>query len=248
MIQQRNLHFVIDVDIEGFFDNVNHTKLIQQMWTMGIRDKSLLCIIRKMLKAPIVFPDGTIEHPQKGTPQGGILSPLLSNIVLNELDWWITSNWEEMPKHTQYKPQYHMNGVENKGNIYKVLRKGNLKEMYIVRYADDFKIFCRTKAEADKTFVAVQQWLSDRLKLAVSKEKSSVTNLKKRYTEFLGIKMKAAKKKKKHAVKSHVCDKALRHIKETLKDQACKIARPQHGRSIDYEVNRYNAMVMGHHN
>ena len=51
MIQIQNLHFVVDIDIEGFFDNVNHTKLRKQMWTMGIRDKALLCIVTKMLKA-----------------------------------------------------------------------------------------------------------------------------------------------------------------------------------------------------
>ena len=45
MIQMQNLHFVVDIDIKGFFDNVNHSKLIRQMWAMGIRDKQLICII-----------------------------------------------------------------------------------------------------------------------------------------------------------------------------------------------------------
>lgn len=94
MIQVQDLHFVVDIDIEGFFDNVNHAKLRKQMWSMGIRDKSLLCIVTKMLKAPIIMPDGQTVYPDKGTPQGGVLSPLLSNIVLNELDWWISSQWE----------------------------------------------------------------------------------------------------------------------------------------------------------
>lgn len=61
---------------------------------MGIQDKQLLVIIRKMLKAPIVLPDGTTIFPTKGTPQGGILSPLLANINLNEFDWWIANQWE----------------------------------------------------------------------------------------------------------------------------------------------------------
>ena len=52
MINLQKLYYVVDVDIKGFFDNVNHTKLIQQIWHMGIRDKKLLCIIREMLKAP----------------------------------------------------------------------------------------------------------------------------------------------------------------------------------------------------
>ncbi len=73
MIQQQGLHFVVDIDIKGFFDNVNHSKLIKQMWTMGIRDKQLICIIKAMLTAPIVMPDGEIVHPTCGTPQGGIL-------------------------------------------------------------------------------------------------------------------------------------------------------------------------------
>ena len=64
MINLMDLTFVVDVDIKGFFDNVNHTKHIQQMWELGIRDKNLLCIIRKILKAPVVrhyFTDPMID-------------------------------------------------------------------------------------------------------------------------------------------------------------------------------------------
>lgn len=86
-----NLYYVVDVDIKGFFDNVNHRKLLRQLWTLGIRDTKLLQIIKAMLKAPIRLPDGNTVFPDKGTPQGGILSPLLANVVLNELDWWVAS-------------------------------------------------------------------------------------------------------------------------------------------------------------
>ena len=91
LMQVQHLYYAVDIDIQGFFDNVNHGKLIRQIWEMGIRDKKLLCIIKQMLKAPVVLPDGKKLYPTKGTPQGGILSPLLSNIVLNELDWWVSS-------------------------------------------------------------------------------------------------------------------------------------------------------------
>jgi len=73
---------VVDVDIKGFFDNVNHTKLMKQLYTIGITDKRVLAVIAKMLKAPIKG----IGIPKKGVPQGGVLSPLLSNVVLNDLD------------------------------------------------------------------------------------------------------------------------------------------------------------------
>ena len=67
-----DFHFVIDIDIKGFFDNVNHGKLLKQLWTLGIQDKNLLSILSKMLKAEIKG----VGIPDKGVPQGGILSPL----------------------------------------------------------------------------------------------------------------------------------------------------------------------------
>ena len=72
MIQNVGCHYVIDIDIKSFFDNVNHGKLLKQMWTLGIRDKKLLSIISAMLKAEVAG----IGFPEKGTPQGGIISPL----------------------------------------------------------------------------------------------------------------------------------------------------------------------------
>ena len=87
LINKSKLHYVVDIDIKGFFDNVNHAKLKKQMWSLEIQDKNLLSIIGKMLKAKVE----KVGIPNKGTPQGGILSPLLANIVLNELDWWIHS-------------------------------------------------------------------------------------------------------------------------------------------------------------
>ena len=72
MLQRMNLHYVIEFDIKGFFDNVNHSKLIKQMWAMGIQDKQLLFVIRRILSAPIRMKDGSTIIPDKGTPQGGI--------------------------------------------------------------------------------------------------------------------------------------------------------------------------------
>ena len=105
-MQRRNLHYVVDIDIKGFFDNVNHGKLLKQLWAMGIHDKKLLSIISAMLKAEVAG----IGFPEVGTPQGGIISPLLSNVVLNELDWWLASQWEEIPTEFPYKESVNYNG------------------------------------------------------------------------------------------------------------------------------------------
>ncbi len=249
MIQLQNLHFVVDVDIKGFFDNVNHTKLIKQMWNLGIRDKKLLCIIKEMLKAPIIMPNGEKIFPTKGTPQGGILSPLLSNIVLNELDWWIASQWENMPTRYEYKCEIRPNGTVNKSSIYGAFRNTtNLKEVYIVRYADDFKLFCKKKSDADKIFIAVKSWLSERLNLEISEEKSKVINLKRHYSEFLGFELKAVKKHKKYVVHSHMTPKARNKETEKLVEQIKAISHTQNRDDEAKQIALYNSMVIGIHN
>ena len=151
---------------------------------MGIQDEVLKSKIKRILKAPVKMIDGKLLYPTTGTPQGGIISPLLANIVLNELDHWIESNWENNPVVYKYQIGKNSMGSAIKSNGYKAMRKTKLKEMYIVRYADDFRIFCRTKTEAELTKIAVTQKLQERLKLEVSEEKTKVVNVKKKTLSF----------------------------------------------------------------
>ena len=246
LMQLTNLHYVVDIDIEGFFDNVDHTKLMKQIWSLGIRDKNLLCIIKRMLKAEIVLPNNSRLQPVKGTPQGGILSPLLANIVLNELDWWIASQWEYMPC-PDSKDQINRNGSLNRGNAYKILKRSNLKEMYIVRYADDFKIFCRNWKDAEKAYCAITMWLKERLHLNISKEKSGITNLRKQYAEFLGFKLKVIRKRNKFVVKSDMSDKAVKKQKDKLGKQINEMKHPKTAEDLMNKINTYNSMVLGLH-
>lgn len=247
-MQISHLHYCVDIDIQGFFDNVNHSKLLKQIWTMGIQDKQLLVIIRKMLKAPIKMPDKTIIYPTKGTPQGGILSPLLSNIVLNELDWWVSSNWENMPTRYEYYTCTSKTGTVSRTGAMDALRKTNVKEMRIVRYADDFKIFCRSYDAAVRTFHAVKGWLKDRLRLDISPEKSKIVNLRKRCSDFLGFKLKVHLKKNKYTVVSNMSDKAVQKATNKLIEQIKRIQKPESGKDQYKMLQNYNSKVMGIHN
>lgn len=247
LAQVSKLTFVVDIDIEGFFDNVNHSKLIKQLWTLGVQDKWLLGVIRAMLKAPIIHKDGRIEHPKKGTPQGGILSPLLANVVLNELDWWISSQWETHPTRHNYDWYHAEKGYWNKGNKYRALRGSKLKEIYIVRYADDFKIFCRKRSDADNIFIAAKSWLKERLKLDISIEKSKVVNLKKQKSEFLGFTMKLVRKRKTFVIETHMCHKAMKKVSDNLAKQIKVIQHTPTKEELQKQLVKYNSMVIGIH-
>ena len=245
LAQAVNLHYVVDVDIKGFFDNIDHGKLLKQIWTLGIRDKSLLAVIPKLLKAEI---EG-IGIPTKGTPQGGIISPLLANIALNEYDHWIKSQWEEMiTEHT-----YSIDRYGSKTKMYRALKTTNLKEVYIVRYADDFKLFCRNYSDAIKIFEATKKWLKERLKLEISPEKTKIVNLRKNYSVFLGIKLKVTKKRKdknnkdKFVVQSQIGNKAYQKIIATVKEHAKKMQKPKDNKGSK-AVNAYSSYVLGVHN
>ena len=249
-IQCSHFYYVVDIDIKGFFDNVNHGKLLKQIWTLGIRDKKLLSIISAMLKAEVAG----IGFPEKGTPQGGIISPLLSNIVLNELDWWIASQWEEVHTREYRAMKTNPNGSKNHGNQYRMLRNSTrLKEVTCVRYADDFKLFAKNYQDAKKLYYAVKGWLKVRLGLDISPEKSKIANLKKSYSEFLGFRIKAVKRvnghKTKYVVRSLIRDRSLEKISEDLKRLIHKIEFPDPGKRSEHAaVTRYNSYVLGVHN
>lgn len=247
LMQQSHCTYVVEFDIKGFFDNVNHRKLMRQLWTLGIRDTKLLQIIKAILHAPILLPNGTAEHPTKGTPQGGIISPLLANVVLNELDWWISSQWQNIYSVMKkpLKPKFNKKGQRDFGNEYHALRKTKLKEMYIVRYADDFRIFCKNLKDAQAIMAAVSMWLKERLKLDVSTEKTRIVNLKKSYSEFLGFKLKLQKKGKKRVVDARMSDKAVANCTKKLTEQIKLMQHPKDNMNLYKIIWVYNSMVQG---
>jgi RNA-directed DNA polymerase len=227
LVNNVKLHHVVDIDIQGFFDNVSHSKLIKQMYSIGIRDKRVLTIVSKMLKAPVKG----IGVPTKGTPQGGILSPLLSNIVLNDLDWWIANQWECLK--TKHKFTFN--------NKIRAIKNTNLKQMYIVRYADDFKVFTNSHQSAIRIFHATKGYLKNQLNLDISAEKSAITNLRKRKSDFLGFSLKAVTKRNKYVANTHIMDKKMKNISEKLR----YLIREIQNKPTQKTVLNYNAYILG---
>ena len=85
--------WVLDLDIKGFFDNINH-ELMMKAVEKHTQDKWVLLYIKRWLEAPVAMPDGTLVTSQKGTPQGGVISPLLANLFLHyAFDKWMERNF-----------------------------------------------------------------------------------------------------------------------------------------------------------
>lgn len=124
------------------------------------------------------------------------------------------------------KHQYaELRKYDNRQKLRALQERSNLKEIFIVRYADDFKIFCKDPKTAQKIFIATKNWLKERLGLEISNEKSKITNLRKSYSEFLGIKIKAIQKANKHVVKSRLTEKSKKSCRDKIRKALCKIKR-----------------------
>ena len=128
-----------------------------------------------------------------------------------------------------------------------------LKEVTCVRYADDFKLFTKNYQQAKKLFYAVRDWLKGRLGLDISPEKSKIVNLRKQYSEFLGLRIKAAnhgsKRKPNYVVESHLKEKSVEKIAENMKRLIHDIEFPGPGKRAEHAaVARFNAYVFSVHN
>jgi RNA-directed DNA polymerase len=160
--------WIIEGDIEGCFDNIDHRILIKAV-EGRIADPKVLWLIRRFLKAPVID-DGTRTRPQKGTPQGGVLSPLLANIYLNEFDQFWYENWGRLTAKQR-----------------RLRRQRGQASCVLFRYADDFILTVKgTRDEANAIMDNVRAFFKEELSLNLSAEKTRVVPLTCGF-DFLGF-------------------------------------------------------------
>lgn len=159
--------WVIDADIKGFFDNVDHQRL-EQIVQDRIKDQQVRDLIWKFLRSG-VMEEGTYRPSMLGTPQGGIVSPLLANVYLNELDQW-AERFTEIPQKEKTRRR-------RKG-------KGNWK---YVRYADDFLLLSNgRKREVEEMEERLREYLDTELALTLSERKTEIVHVNDGF-DFLGF-------------------------------------------------------------
>ncbi len=221
-LQYGKYGYIVEADIKGFFDHMDHDRLLQ-MLKERIDDAAFLNLIRKWLKAGILETDGKVIHPETGTPQGGVISPILANVYLHHvLDLWFE----------------------------KVVKAHCKGEALIIRYADDFVCAFQYREEAEKFFRDLAKRLN-KFGLAVASEKTSLMRFSRfhpsrsRRIEFLGFEMywthdqKGAVRVMQRTARKRL-QGACRRIKDWIKQN-------RHLKGIKF-IKALNRRLRGHYN
>jgi RNA-directed DNA polymerase len=187
--------WVVDADLKGYFDSIPHEPLMARV-KERVADGRVLALIEAYLHQPVM--DGLKEWtPETGSPQGAVISPLLSNIYLNPLDQHMAHQGYEM-----------------------------------VRYADDFVVLCRTRADAERVLAELQAWTAEAA-LKLHPDKTSIVDARERSFTFLGYCFKLG-----HHWPS---EKSLQKLKASIRAHT----RRNNGHSLQVIVSRLNPVLRG---
>jgi RNA-directed DNA polymerase len=217
-----------DADLQAYFDSIPHDKLLACI-RMRITDSSVIKLIRMWLTAPIVENSGdgttTVTHPKKGTPQGGVISPLLSNLYLH---------WFDKVFHNKKGPSQTIKGR-------------------LTRFADDFIVQMRYQSTYLNEYIRnkIENWMG----LTLNKEKTKIGDLKKgSKIQFLGFQIQYAKSKfggKGSYVRITPSDKAMKEVRAKLHELTSRKMNCFPIKEIVKKVNLYlagwtNYFKLGH--
>lgn len=201
--------WIVDADLRDFFGSADHGKLLTLL-NQRIADGRVLRLLGCMLKAGCVA-EGKLLPTEQGTPQGGVISPLLSNVLLTPFD-----------------------------------REMRRRGYNLTRYADDWVITCRSKAEAQSALVTAQRLLS-KLGVEVNAEKTRLVHVRHGF-EFLGFKIKQGQRPlrlpgdkirsgaRQGALYAIPRDKSIRHFKEEIRRRTCRCV-PRTTAQLIQEIN-----------
>ena len=211
--------WVMEADIQGCFNNISHEYLMETIGNFPARK-----LIHQWLKAGYFEED--VFHPtDAGTPQGGIISPLLANIALHGLESYLGIRYKETKNRKNGKPTWE-----------------NVSRRTFVRYADDFVILCESKEDAIKARKETEKWLESR-GLNLSPEKTKITSAYDGF-DFLGwnfrlYKVKNTKSGVKTIIKPSV--ESIKSIRQSLKD----CFKKHRGNKLEVLIKDANAIIRG---
>jgi RNA-directed DNA polymerase len=220
--EHKKYFWVIEGDISSYFDTIHHPKLLRLVGRR-IKDKKTLRLIWNFLRAG-VMEKRTFRDTRLGTPQGGIVSPLLANIYLHELDRYMT-RYTNLPQREKTQRR----------------RQGQANYIY-VRYADDFVVLCNgRRADAEALREELYGFLKSTLRLELSKEKTHITHLNDGF-KFLGYWIQRAKGHNGMKTKVIIPPEAMAKIRNKI-DLA--LAPSSHQDSLNAKILGLNRLIGG---
>lgn len=222
----RNYHWVFEADIKACFDEIDHTALMGRV-RRRIGDKRVLALVKAFLKAGILSEEGVSRETITGTPQGGILSPLLANIALSILDEHFTSKWEALGPYWTRATR----------------RRAGEPAMRLVRYADDFVVMVHgTRDQAEALWGEVATVLAP-MGLRLSSEKTRVCHINEGF-DFLGWRIQRRRwrgRNGKKVIYTYPSKKALASIVGKVR----RLTRRKRHRTLADLLRRLNPVLRG---
>ena len=216
--------WIVEADIEACFDRLSHVAIMDRV-RARIADKRVLGLVKAFLKAGILNEHGGLQAQLTSTPQGGILSPLMSNIALSALDAHYARAWEAMGDTTARKKR----------------RRHGKANYRLVRYADDFVVCVAGDRNHAEALVAETERVIRPLGLALSPEKTRVTHIDEGI-EFLGwrIKRQRGRDRRPH-VYTYPSKRSLQAVMAKVK----KITRSDYNQPLGQLLHRLNPVLRG---
>lgn len=197
-VNNSTYYYVIEGDIKSYFDNVHHRKLLSIL-KKRIADRDIITLIWKFLRAG-VMEDGLFARTETGVPQGGVISPLLSNVYLNEFDQWVSERWYLTPYEQQKR------------------RKAGDGNFRMVRYADDWVVISNAHIEGVRQAKdEIKDYLATELHLELSEAKTKITHINEGF-DFLGFNIQRVQSGGRRVNHLRPAEKNKKKVKRRIKE------------------------------
>jgi RNA-directed DNA polymerase len=212
--------WVLEGDLKGFFDNIKTDAITDSQVIKG--DAKITATIKRLVKSGAITVNQEYIETDMGTPQGGVISPLLANIAFNGLETMIDEwAWENRKRTGQ--------------------RRKNNKVIHTVVYADDFVVIAKERWIIEELKEVISKWCMDKMGVELSREKTRITNVKDGF-DFLGCNIRQYEI---NSTKSKTLIKPSKDSIKSVKAKIHQICQKCTGKSQDVLIGRLNQVLTG---